>query len=84
MWPALGYLGCGLVLEIVDERTVVEGFLVEAGMFDAAVAKGPAAASLLTSAPDEPFDDCPLIDDLKDEPAPQITERWPHSPLLLG
>jgi len=55
-------------------------FLVEAGTFDAAVAKGPAAASLLTSAPDEPFDDCTLIYDLEDEPAPQITERWPTLP----
>ena len=60
-------------------RGVIQ-FLVEAGTFYAAVAKGAAAASLLTSAPDEPFDDCTLIYDLKDEPAPQITERWPTLP----
>ena len=60
-------------------RGVIQ-FLVEAGMFYAAVAKGVAAASLLTSAPDEPFDDCTLIYDLEDEPAPQITERWPTLP----
>jgi len=55
-------------------------FLVDAGTFYAAVAKGAAAASLLTSAPDEPVDDCTLIYDLEDEPAPQITEDWPTLP----
>jgi hypothetical protein len=60
-------------------RGVIQ-FLVDAGTFYAAVAKGAAAASLLTSAPDEPVDDCTLIYDLEDEPAPQITERWPTLP----
>ena len=60
-------------------RGVIQ-FLVEAGTFYAAVAKGAAAASLLTSASDEPVDDCTLIYDLEDEPAPQITERWPMLP----
>ena len=60
-------------------RGVIQ-FLVEAGTFYAAVAKGAAAASLLTSAPDESVDDCTLIYDLEDEPAPQITERWPTLP----
>ena len=60
-------------------RGVIQ-FIVDAGTFYAAVAKGAAAASLLTSAPDEPVDDCTLIYDLEDEPAPQITERWPTLP----
>jgi len=60
-------------------RGVIQ-FLVDAGTFYAAVAKGAAAASLLTSAPDEPVDDCTLIYDLEDEPAPQITEDWPTLP----
>jgi len=60
-------------------RGVIQ-FLVEAGTFYAAVAKGAAAASLLTSAPNESVDDCTLIYDLEDEPAPQITEGWPTLP----
>jgi len=60
-------------------RGVIQ-FLVDAGTFYAAVAKGAAAASLLTSTPDESVDDCTLIYDLEDEPAPQITERWPTLP----
>ena len=60
-------------------RGVIQ-FIVDAGTFYAAVAKGAAAASLLTSAPDESVNDCTLIYDLEDEPAPQITERWPTLP----
>jgi hypothetical protein len=55
-------------------------FLIEAGTFYAAVAKGAAAASLLTSASNKPVDNCTLIYDFEDEPAPQITERWPRLP----
>ena len=54
-------------------------FLVESGTFYDAVAKGAATATLLTST-DEPVDDCTLIYDLDDEPAPQLTERWPTLP----
>jgi len=54
-------------------------FLVESGTFYGAVAKGAAAATLLTST-DDPVDDCTLIYDLDDEPAPQLTERWPTLP----
>lgn len=57
-------------------RGVIQ-FLVDAGTFYAAVAKGAAAASLLTSAPDESVDDCTLIYDLEGEPAPQMIEDWP-------
>ncbi|WP_313696078.1 hypothetical protein [Halorarum halobium] len=60
-------------------RGVIQ-FLVESGTFYGAVAKGAAAATLLTSGPDEPIDDCTLIYDLDDEPAPQLTERWPTLP----
>ncbi|EMA27524.1 hypothetical protein [Haloarcula japonica] len=52
-------------------------FLVESETFYGAVANGAAAATLLTSGRDEPIDDCTLIYDLDDEPAPQLTERWP-------
>lgn len=57
-------------------RGVIQ-FLVESGTFYGGVAKGAAAATLLTSGRDEPIDDCTLIYDLDDEPAPQLTERWP-------
>jgi len=57
-------------------RGVIQ-FLVESSTFYGAVAKGAAAATLLTSRHDEPVDDCTLIYDLDDEPAPQLTERWP-------
>lgn len=60
-------------------RGVIQ-FLVESGTLYGAVAKGAAAATLLTSAHDEPVDDCTLIYDLDDEPAPQLTERWPTLP----
>ena len=55
-------------------------FLVESGTFYGAVAKGAAAATLLSSSHDQPIDDCTLIYDLDDEPAPQLTERWPTLP----
>jgi hypothetical protein len=55
-------------------------FLVESGTFYGAVAKGAAAATLLSSGHDQPIDDCTLIYDLDDEPAPQLTERWPTLP----
>lgn len=60
-------------------RGVIQ-FLVESGTFYGAVAKGAAAATLLTSTHDEPVDDCTLIYDFDDEPAPQLTERWPTLP----
>ncbi|WP_135665787.1 biosurfactant protein 1 [Halorhabdus rudnickae] len=58
-------------------------FLVESGTFYGAVAKGAAAATLLTSTHDEPVDDCTLIYDLDDEPAPQLTEHWPTLPAAV-
>lgn len=58
-------------------------FLVESGTFYGAVTKGAAAATLLTSGRDEPIDDCTLIYDLDDEPAPQLTERWPTLPAAV-
>ncbi|SEA27380.1 hypothetical protein SAMN04488065_2569 [Haloplanus vescus] len=60
-------------------RGVIQ-FLVKSSTFYGAVAKGAAAAKLLTSGHDEPIDDCTLIYDLDDEPAPQLTERWPTLP----
>jgi hypothetical protein len=59
-------------------RGVVQ-FLVESGTFYGAVAKGAAAATLLTSGHDESVDDCTLIYDLDDEPAPQLTSFERHS-----
>jgi len=55
--------------------------LVEASTFYAAVAKGAAAAKLLTKADRDPaVDDCQLIYDLNAEPAAQLTEQWPSLP----
>jgi len=58
-------------------------FLVESVTFYGAVAKGAAAATLLTSTHDGPVDDCTLIYDLDDEPAPQLTKRWPTLPAAV-
>lgn len=60
-------------------RVVIQ-FLVESGTFYGAVAKGAVATTLLTLGHDEPVDDCTLIYDLDDEPAPQLTERGPTLP----
>jgi hypothetical protein len=55
--------------------------LVEASTFYAAVAKGAAAATLLTKADRDPtVDDCQLIYDLDAEPAAQLTDKWPSLP----
>jgi hypothetical protein len=70
---------------VSSEQTLrgVIHFLVESGTFYGAVAKGAAAATLLTSAHDELVDDCTLIYDLDDEPAPQLTKRWPTLPAAV-
>ncbi|WP_224338444.1 hypothetical protein [Haloprofundus halobius] len=55
--------------------------LVEASTFYAAIAKGAAAARLLTKADRDPaVDDCQLIYDLDAEPATQLTEQWSSLP----
>ncbi|AFK20789.1 hypothetical protein E6P09_19345 (plasmid) [Haloferax mediterranei ATCC 33500] len=55
--------------------------LVEASTFYAAVAKGAAAARLLTKADRDPaVDDCQLIYDLDAEPAAQLVNKWPSLP----
>lgn len=55
--------------------------LVEASTFYAAIAKGAAAATLLTKADRDPaVNDCQLIYDLDAEPAAQLTEQWPSLP----
>jgi len=55
--------------------------LVEASTFYAAVAKGAAAATLLTKIDRDPaIDDCLLIYDLDAEPAAQIADKWPSLP----
>ena len=55
--------------------------LVESSTFYGAVAKGAAAATLLTSnATEQAVDDCTIIYDLEDEPAAQLTDRWPVLP----
>ncbi|WP_117595657.1 biosurfactant protein 1 [Haloprofundus halophilus] len=55
--------------------------LVEASTFYAAVAKGAAAATLLTKADRDPaVDDCQLIYDRDTKPAAQLTEKWPSIP----
>nr|WP_233340547.1 hypothetical protein [Haloprofundus sp. MHR1] len=55
--------------------------LVEASTFYAAVAKGAAAATLLTKADRDPVvDDCQLIYDLDTKPAAQLTDKWPSLP----
>lgn len=55
--------------------------LVEASTYYAAVAKGAAAATLLTKTDRDPaVDDCQLIYDLDAEPAAQLTDKWPSLP----
>ena len=55
--------------------------LVEASTFYGAVGKGSAAATLLAKADDDPVvDDCKLIYDLDEEPAPQLVDQWPSLP----
>ncbi len=55
--------------------------LVEASTFYAAIAKGAAAARLLTKADRDPaVDDCQLIYDLDTKPAAQLTDKWPSLP----
>lgn len=55
--------------------------LVEASTFYAAIAKGAAAARLLTKADrDSAVDDCQLIYDLDAEPATQLIEQWSSLP----
>ncbi|WP_323174759.1 hypothetical protein [Natrialba sp. PRR66] len=55
--------------------------LVEASTFYAAVAKGAAAARLLTKADRDPaVDDCQLIYDLDAEPTAQLADKWPSLP----
>ena len=56
-------------------------FLVEASTFYAAVAKGSAAATLLSKPYKDPaVDDCLMIYDLDEEPAVQLADRWPSLP----
>lgn len=65
------------------ERTLLHviQLLVEASTFYGAVAKGSAAATLLARADDDPVvDDCKLIYDLDEEPAPQLVDQWPSLP----
>ncbi|MBP1955683.1 hypothetical protein J2752_002612 [Halarchaeum rubridurum] len=55
--------------------------LVEASTFYGAVAKGSAAATLLAKSDANPaVDNCQLIYDLDEEPAPQLTDQWPSLP----
>jgi hypothetical protein len=55
--------------------------LVEASTFYAAVAKGSAAATLLSKPDKDPaVDDCEMIYDLDEAPAVQIADRWPSLP----
>ena len=65
------------------ERTLLHviQLLVEASTFYSAVAKGSAAATLLAEVDGDPVvDDCKLIYDLDEEPAPQLADRWPSLP----
>jgi len=65
------------------ERTLlhVVQVLVEAPTFYAAIAKGAAAATLLAKADGDPVvDNCKLIYDLDEEPAPQLADQWPSLP----
>ncbi|RZV12530.1 hypothetical protein BDK88_0067 [Natrinema hispanicum] len=58
--------------------------LVESSTFYGAVAKGAAAATLLaSSATESTVDDCTIIYDLEDEPAAQLTDRWPVLPAAV-
>jgi len=66
-----------------DESTLLHviHFLVEASTFYAAVAKGTAAATLLSKPDKDPaVDDCLMIYDLNEEPAVQLADRWPSLP----
>ena len=65
------------------ERTLlhVVQVLVEASTFYSAVAKGSAAATLFAKADgDSRVDDCKLIYDLDEGPAPQLADQWPSLP----
>ncbi|WP_042661771.1 hypothetical protein [Haloferax sp. ATB1] len=65
------------------ERTLLHviQLLVEASTFYSAVAKGSAAATLLAKADGDPVvDNCKLIYDLDEEPAPQLADQWPSLP----
>ena len=56
-------------------------FLVEASTFYAAVAKGSAAATLVSKPEKDPaVDECLMIYDLDAEPAKQLADRWPSLP----
>jgi len=56
-------------------------FVVKASTFDSAVAKGTAAAGLLVKADkDSAVDDCQLISEFDEEPAPQLISKWPSLP----
>jgi hypothetical protein len=56
-------------------------FVVEASTFDSAVAKGTAAAGLLVKADrDSAVDDCQLISEFDEDPAPQLASEWPSLP----
>jgi len=56
-------------------------FVVEASTFDSAVAKGTAAAGLLVKADrDSAVNDCQLISEFDDDPAPQLADKWPSLP----
>jgi len=66
-----------------DESTLlhVVHFLVEASTFYAAVAKGSAAATLLSKPGKDPVvDNCLMIYDLDEVPAMQLADRWPSLP----
>jgi len=55
--------------------------VVEASTFYSAVAKGTAAAALLSKADrDSAVDDCQLIYEFDEEPAPQLAVKWPSLP----
>jgi len=55
--------------------------LVEASTFYAAVAKGSAAATLLSKPDKDPaVDECLMIYNLDEEPAQQLTDRGPRFP----
>ena len=58
--------------------------VVESTTFYGAVAKGGAAANLLAvNDTERAIDDCTLIYDLDDEPAPQLRGRWPTLPAAV-
>jgi hypothetical protein len=68
---------------LTAERTLLHiiHIVVEASTFYGAVGKGSAAATLLAKADDDPVvDDCKLIYDLDEEPAPQLVDQWPSLP----